>query len=65
MIMTQKEINQELWANLTRNPYLDGNVRENVFEEVTFRLRHEVSQVRREREEWFQQRETGAKALRQ
>lgn len=35
------------------------NFRENISEEVTFELRHEVSQVRRKGEVWFLQRKAG------
>lgn len=55
--MAQEENNQELWQIIPRNPYLHENVAENFFEEVTFELRHEISQGRREGEEWLLQRE--------
>lgn len=35
------------------------SVREKFFEEATFKLRHEVSQMWREKEKWFLQREAG------
>lgn len=68
--MAPKENNQELRAKGTRSPYVDENGRENLFEEVTFKLRHAVSQVRgREksgaRAKGSRQTERGAKALRQ
>lgn len=59
MILAPKENNQELRAKGTRRPHLDENGRENFFEEVTFKLRHAVSQVRGEGEDWFSQREAG------
>ena len=59
LIMAPKENNQELRAEGTRSPYTDENGRENFSEEVMFKPRHAVSQVRGEGEEWFSQREAG------